>query len=1478
MPFQRAQCTIFFKTEPLKRIGTIFQQTSGRNFVPKQNQLYSTKAFDGYGEPGVLVLEDGTTFHGTSFGAFRPTKGEVVFNTGMVGYPESLTDPSYNSQILAITYPLVGNYGVPLREVDEHGLLKHFESDRIHVSGLLVANYSENYSHWQAERSLSQWLKDENIPALTGIDTRALTRKLRSRGVMVGKILFGEDIDLEGAFSGNMVARVSTKEVKVYGKGQHKIIAVDCGMKYNIIRELLKMGDVTIKVVPWDYDFTNEDYDGLFISNGPGDPTVVHDTINNIKKAFKIGKPIFGICMGNQLMSIAAGAQIYKLKYGNRGQNLPAEEQVTGQVYITSQNHGYAVDNQTLPSGWKPYFININDGSNEGIMHSSKPFFSVQFHPEARGGPYDTRYLFKKFYETVISHKNRNTALNHPVKSNLAASKVLIIGSGALQIGQAGEFDYSGSQCIKALKEEGVESVLINPNIATVQTAKNIADNVYLLPVTPEYVEGIIARERPDGVLLGFGGQTGLNTGVELYNSGVFQKYGVKVLGTSVDSIVATEDREIFNQKLAEIGEPFAKSFAVTNLNDALKAASTVGYPVIIRAAFALGGLGSGFAYNPKELEELANRALSSSPQILVEKSLKGWKEVEYEVVRDSQDNCITVCNMENFDPMGIHTGESIVVAPSQTLTNEEYHMLRTAAIRTVRHLGIVGECNIQYSIDPNSLEYSVIEVNPRLSRSSALASKATGYPLAFVAAKIALGIPMHRISNSVTKCTSACFEPSLDYIVTKVPRWDLKKFERVSPLLGSQMKSVGEVMAIGRSFEESLQKALRMVDTSNLGFESKFEGDVDDVLKRPTPERIFAISKAFDMGYSVDKIHAMTSIDKWFLQKLKHISTVRNDITKIGNLSAIPHNLFKEAKQAGFSDKQIAKYINTDESEVRQNRKARGITPVVKQIDTLAAEFPAQTNYLYMTYNAQQSDIPEGDGSVIVLGSGTYRIGSSVEFDYCAVSATRNLTKRGEKTVMVNFNPETVSTDYDESDKLYFEEISVERVLDIVDRENPKGTIVSVGGQQPQNIALQLYKSGVHILGTSPLMIDQAEDRYKFSKLLDSIGVKQPEWKELRSMEEATEFSNKVGFPVLIRPSYVLSGAAMNVASNNKELTDYLTMAADVNPDHPVVITKFIKGAREVEVDGVANKGTLVNWAISEHIENAGVHSGDATLILPSDTLSNSVKSAVFDISGKIAKALQISGPLNVQFLVKGDDISVIECNLRASRSFPFCSKTYDIDFIETAVKIFMGDDVQPNYKCNSALKYVGVKAPQFSFQRLHGADPILGVEMASTGEVACFGENKYEAFLKAMTSVPPYFKMPTKNRTVMLSGNVTEDFMPACQTFVKGGFTLFATPEVASHLKGHNIPFTAVDKPDLASDNANNAISWVSQKKIDLVINFPHPKEDISNYHLRRRSVDYGVPCLTNEQICAFLAEALLRVKDFPIKNYNDYLATHE
>jgi carbamoyl-phosphate synthase small subunit len=1011
-----------------------------------------------------LVLEDGTVFKGYSFGAEKAISGEVVFNTAMVGYPESLTDPSYSGQILSFTYPLIGNYGVPAKENDEHGLLKFFESDKVHVNGVICSDYTSRYSHWAAEKSLGDWLKEEGVPALEGVDTRALTKKIRERGAMLGKIIFDEDFDISNPFKKNLVAEVSQPVVRHFTKPGNKarILALDCGMKNNIIRALVNKG-ADLKVVPWDYDINAEEWDGLFISNGPGDPSMVGVTVKNIQDAMKRGKPIFGICLGNQLLALAAGAKTYKLKFGNRGQNQPAMDLTTNRTYITPQNHGFAVDTASLPPDWKPFFINANDFSNEGIMCVSKPFFSVQFHPEAKGGPYDTEFLFDKFIDKVNELRVQDSS-SAQLAPKRGVNKVIVLGSGALQIGQAGEFDYSGSQAIKALKEEGVKTVLINPNIATVQTAKGLADRVYFLPVTPKFVEDIIKKEKPDGILLAFGGQTALNCGVALEESGILKKYGVRVLGTPVSSIQATEDRGIFADKLHEINQPIAESVAVDNVEEALKVAKKINYPIIIRAAFALGGLGSGFCNNDQELIELANKALASSPQILVEKSLKGWKEVEYEVVRDAYDNCITVCNMENFDPLGIHTGESIVIAPSQTLTNEEYHKLRMASINTIRHLGIVGECNIQYALDPFSEDYCIIEVNARLSRSSALASKATGYPLAFVAAKIGLGISLPQIHNSITKVTTACFEPSLDYCVVKIPRWDLKKFDKVSPLLGSSMKSVGEVMSIGRTFEEALQKALRMVDTSNSGFETKMDVKKVDIaaleteLTKPTPNRVFALNTAIKLGYSTEKLYELTRIDPWFLAKLEKLVRFEGELAKF-KLENLSREFLHQVKNAGFSDKQIAKYVGSNELTVREYRKVSedkdllplplflflflgflslssrsfsssssflpknlGVIPVVKQIDTLAAEFPAQTNYLFVTYGGTENDVTKNSKGVLVLGSGVYRIGSSVEFDYCSVMTARALRAAGKQSILINYNPETVSTDYDESERLYFE------------------------------------------------------------------------------------------------------------------------------------------------------------------------------------------------------------------------------------------------------------------------------------------------------------------------------------------------------------------------------------------------------------------------------------------------------------------------
>ena len=947
----------------------------------------------------------------------------------------------------------------------------------------------------------------------------------------------------------------------------------------------------------------------------------------------------------------------------------------------------------------------------------------------------------------------------------MGIAKVLLLGSGALKIGEAGEFDYSGSQALKALREEGIYSVLINPNIATVQTSEGVADKIYYLPVTPEFVEQVIEKERPDGILLSFGGQTALNCGVALYKSGVLEKYNVQVLGTPVQAIIDTEDREIFAGKLAEINVKTPKSIAASNMEEAFAAVDKLGFPVIIRAAYTLGGLGSGFCSNKEELERLAASAFSYSPQVLVEESLKGWKEVEYEVVRDKYDNCITVCNMENFDPLGIHTGESIVVAPSQTLSNSEYHKLRSIAIKIIRHIGIVGECNVQYALDPNSEDYRVIEVNARLSRSSALASKATGYPLAFVAAKLGMGYGLQEIKNSVTKVTTACFEPALDYVVCKIPRWDLNKFEGVSKVIGSSMKSVGEIMAIGRSFEEAIQKGIRMIGQGMHGFVGNVlkTKDIDEELVNPTDSRIFAIAGAFDKGYSVEKIHELTKIDHWFLQRLENIHLLKEELSKLDKETDISEGLLRKAKQYGFSDFQIGRLTvkNTSLShhekmlKVRDYRKKLGVLPCVKQIDTLAGEYPAMTNYLYVTYNGSENDVKyEHDGrSVIVLGSGAYRIGSSVEFDWCGVSALNTIRKSGYRSVMINYNPETVSTDYDTCDRLYFDELSFERVMDIIELEEPKGVIVSTGGQIPNNLAMRLHGQHVKILGTSPESIDRAEDRQKFSTMCDELGIDQPRWSELTSIEDIYHFVDKVGFPVLIRPSYVLSGAAMNVVSNKDELLHFLELAAEVSKDHPVVVSEFIEQAKEVEIDAVAQEGEVKAYAISEHVEFAGVHSGDATIVFPAQKLYVETIRRIKKIARSIAKELNISGPFNMQFLAKDNDIKVIECNLRASRSFPFVSKVLKYNFIDMATRIMLGEKVEALNKSVFDLDYVGVKASQFSFARLLKADPVLGVDMASTGEVGCIGENYYEAILKSMLSVG--HRIPKKN--ILISSGPT-------------------------------------------------------------------------------------------------------------------------
>ncbi len=1066
--------------------------------------------------------------------------------------------------------------------------------------------------------------------------------------------------------------------------------------------------------------------------------------------------------------------------------------------------------------------------------------------------------------------------------------KVLLIGSGALKIGEAGEFDYSGAQALKALKEEGIETILVNPNIATIQTSEGIADKVYLLPVTPYFVEKIIARERPDGIMLAFGGQTALNCGVELFRSGVLEKYNLRVLGTPIRAIMDTEDRELFNQKLAQINVKFIKSEAVTTVDEARRAANTLGYPVIVRAAYALGGLGSGFCNNDEELNILVEKAFTHSPQVLVEKSLKGWKEIEYEVVRDKYDNCITVCNMENFDPLGIHTGESIVVAPSQTLTNSEFHLLRETAIKIVRHIGIVGECNVQYALDPESEDYRVIEVNARLSRSSALASKATGYPLAFVAAKLGLGYGLQELKNSVTKDTSAFFEPALDYVVCKIPRWDLGKFNGVSRKLGSSMKSVGEVMSIGRTFEEAIQKGLRMIGQGMHGFVGNKDikvADVDKALSEPTDMRIFVIEKAFESGYTVDRIHELTKIDKWFLYKLKGIIDLARELEKSSQIEDVADDTIRRAKQLGFSDFQLARLVKKPANSeienallaVRSYRKQRGIVPVVKQIDTLAAEYPAQTNYLYLTYCGTENDVDfSNDGkSVVVLGSGAYRIGSSVEFDWCSVNAVQTARKLGYRSIMVNYNPETVSTDYDMCDRLYFDELSHERVLDVMDLENPKGVIVSVGGQIPNNLAMKLHRQDIPILGTSPISIDRAENRHKFSSMLDNLNIDQPRWKELSSMAEIYDFVDKVGFPVLIRPSYVLSGAAMNVCSNKDELEHFLELAANVSKEYPVVVSEFIQNAKEVEFDGVADKGEVIEYAISEHIEFAGVHSGDATLVFPAQKIYFETMRRIKKVSRAIAKELNISGPFNIQFLAKNNDVKVIECNLRASRSFPFVSKVLKRNFIDTATRIMLNEPYSKPDKTIFDVDCIGVKASQFSFSRLHLADPVLGVDMASTGEVGCLGSDINEALLSAMISVG--YRIPKKN--IMLSTGDSRskiELLEPCRTLVSKGFVLYATPGTQRFLADNNVPAIAVHWPD--EQEQPNVMDMIRDKQLDIVVNIPKnlSKHELNNdYSIRRGAVDHNIPLLTNARLAsAFLnAVCAMSIDDIEIRSWQEY-----
>ncbi|MDO5035916.1 MAG: carbamoyl-phosphate synthase (glutamine-hydrolyzing) large subunit [Porphyromonas sp.] len=1428
---------------------------------------------------GVLILSDGSRFEGEIIGAKRSVSGEVVFSTEMTGYTEVLTDPTFDGQIVVDTFPIVGNYGMPSEERDaENGLMKFWESEKLHPAAYIIHDYTATYSHWNAVESLEETLSRHGVVALIGPDTREIALKLRENGPLTGRVVVeGEDDTLatEDFDRVNRVAEVSTKEVKSYKapNAEHEVVLVDCGVKQSLIKQLLSRG-LNVRLVPWDYDFTSDTLDGVVISNGPGDPRLLTPLIERVRELMKGDTPIFGVGMGHQVIALAAGMEVTKMQLGHRSANQPVQLCGTNRCFITSQNHGFAVKDDQLPEGWHSYFRNLNDGTNEGLIHNSGRVFSIQFHPEVGEGEMDTEFVYNDLARLIKEGRPVARAIEERLLPKRSYRKVLVLGSGALKIGEAGEFDYSGSQALKALREEGVHTVLVNPNIATVQTSEGVADEVYFLPVTPYFLERVIEKERPDGILLAFGGQTALNCGVALERSGVLERYGVEVLGTPVQTIIETEDRDLFAEEMRKIDVETIPSEAVENIEEAKKAALELGYPVIIRAAFALGGLGSGFCDNEEELQEVCEKAFSFSPQVLVEKSLKGWKEIEYEVVRDRYDNCITVCNMENFDPLGIHTGESIVIAPTQTLTNSDHHLLRQIAMRIVRHVGIVGECNVQFAYDPQSEDYKVIEINARLSRSSALASKATGYPLAFIAAKLGLGYGIHELKNTVTGVTSAFFEPALDYVVCKIPRWDLSKFHGVSRELGSSMKSVGEIMSIGRTMEEVIQKGLRMIGQGMHGFVQNKELVIPDVplaLNRPTDNRIFVISKAFRQGFSVEEIHDLTKIDRYFLYKLRNIMDTAEELEALTDYKSITPELLAKAKRQGFSDFQIVRALYGEDeprieeiqAELREYRKGLGITPVVRQIDTMAGEYPAQTNYLYLSYDGKRHDVPFYDDkkSVVVLGSGAYRIGSSVEFDWCGVSALNTIRKEGYRSIMINYNPETVSTDYDLSDRLYFDELTFERVQDILELEQPKGTILSTGGQIPNNLAVKLDKVGVPILGTQPKDIDNAEDRNKFSAMLDRLGVDQPAWKQLTTLDDVVSFVEEVGYPVLVRPSYVLSGAAMNVCSNFEELERFLKLAANVSQKHPVVVSSFLENAKEIELDAVADHGELVAYAISEHIEYAGVHSGDATIQFPAQRLYIETIRRIKRITRQIAGSLHITGPFNIQFLAKGNEIKVIECNLRASRSFPFVSKVLKLNLIELATKIMLGSPYESPHKSAFDLDYVGVKASQFSFSRLQKADPVLGVDMTSTGEVGCVATNADEAVLQAMLSVGHH--VPEK-AVLMSTGGLKQKvaMLDASKMLQEQGYKIYATEGTHKFLLENGVENELCYWP--SEEGVPQALDLLHQKEVDLVININKnltPGELTNGYKLRRAAVDLNIPVITNSRLASSYITAFCR-----------------
>lgn len=1383
-----------------------------------------------------LYLEDGTSFSAYSIGISRSRKEahEVVFQTGMTGYMETLTDPSYKDQYLVFTYPMLGNYG---SQAD-----KDFESETVHLAGVIVRDLHEPFL---------EFLSRFEIDILVGVDTRALVTHLRSHGNMGGFIA-------KRNCSFNSFPLVGRRDLAFALKREERfrgnpsdthILVVDCGIKEGQIQALLDE-KLYLHIIPhWKHVKDIQFYHGLYISNGPGDPTMLHcEVIKTIQAFYNASIPVFGVCMGHLLLALSIGGKTYRMLYGNRGQNVPVilEDEKRVAAFLTSQNHGYEVDLSSLPSSFKPLFTNLNDGSNEGIYSVEKPVFSVQFHPEGKPGPTETSFLF-----TVFGHLVRNpemsvmdvvhTNVSRPYISPLCKKKVLVLGSGGLMIGQAGEFDYSGSQALKAYKEQGLFTILINPNVATLQTTtgEGLADKIYSLPVTPDYVQQVILEERPDSIAVQFGGQTAINCAIAMED--FLKDEGVEILGTPLDSINLCEDRALFRKLVSQQGYACAPSVTVSSLEEALEAAKEMGYPLLVRNDFALGGKGSGFAHNDDDL----GRLIKATPGAkMLDKSLYGWKEVEYEVLCDRYENAVTVCCMENLDPVGIHTGESIVVAPSQTLNDKVYQSLREAAIKITLSAGIVGECNIQYAIQPDEeveegkdpLVY-VIEVNPRLSRSSALASKATGYPLAYLAALLSLNLHLPSIRNPVTKTTSAMFEPSLDYCAVKFPRWDLDKFDQASRTIDSAMKSVGETMTIAPTFEEAFMKGIDLCVSDGFGSNNPRLADL--------VERIWS-NKSFE---------PLTT--PWFVQRFTNI---RIATSTLSYSTLLNKQLLLQAKRYGFSDTFIAKHIQSTETRVRQERIKHGISPVAKCIDTVAAEFPSPTSYVYLTYHydqeARSSDLSIEKVDTLVIGSGVYRIGSSVEFDWCAVQTVRALRSADQKVAMLNYNPETVSTDYDEADVLIFDNISLERILDIEQILSFSKVVLSVGGQEANNLAIPLNLQGIEVEGTHPEMIDTAENRFKFSRLLEKIKVDQPRWKELTTMDEAKEFCSLVGYPCLVRPSYVLSGAAMNVAFSDEELVHYLGKATFLDPDKPVVISKFIIDAKEIEVDAVASHGEIVLSAVSEHVENAGVHSGDATLILPPHDLNKETHAKILSASKKIAKVLSIHGPFNIQFIAKDNQVKVIECNLRASRSFPFVSKTLGVNFIRTALKVWLDQPLDLPKLDGSK---VGVKVPQFSFDRVSGADCVLGVEMKSTGEVACFGSSVYDAYYKSARAAGLLF--PERGSSILVSigsGRYRKE-MEKHMCILTKHFLVWATPGTADYYetkgilsRGQRVSWTTIEH-DIRLHNISFVIN------ISMLDRMRIPNS--GGYLMRRYLIDNGIPLLTDVKTSKLFIETLVQ-----------------